>query len=278
MTAARSLVVFLLGSLIAVAQPKFEVASVRVVPANDDSRVPLRGGPGTSEPEQIQGWATITRLLHLAYGLDFDQITGPTFIGTENYAIAAKVPPGTTKDEVKLMWRDLLAERFHFQSHLVQKNFASYELLIAKGGPKLKKSDGGPTQPGFPVPRTGQKWAVTRVPPRTQRLTFRDTTIAEFIQRISWAFSNIVRENELTLGRIVDKTGLTEQYDFTLEFAGQIGGPGGAYPPPLPDGQTDTAPFLIDAIRQQLGLNLSEGKTMLDVMIVDHVDRVPTEN
>ncbi len=66
-------------------------------------------------------------------------------------------------------------------------------------------------------------------------------------------------------------------YDFTFEFAGFMG-PGGAFPPPLPDGETDTAPYLFNALRQQLGLTIEERKRPLDVLVVDHADKLPTDN
>jgi uncharacterized protein (TIGR03435 family) len=66
-------------------------------------------------------------------------------------------------------------------------------------------------------------------------------------------------------------------YDFTFEYAG-LPQAGGSHPPPLPDGETDTAPNLFDALQAQLGLKLEEKKAKLDVLVIDHVDRLPTEN
>jgi len=80
----------------------------------------------------------------------------------------------------------------------------------------------------------------------------------------------------MSLGRVVDKTELPGTYDFTLEYAGRFQSTLSA--PPLPKGEVDTAPLLFDAIRQQLGLQLEEKKEKLPVLMVDHVDRVPTEN
>lgn len=269
---AYALVCFFLALAPPQQQLKFEVASVKPVPAGSDVPVRMRGGPGTDQPELITYTnVTLARLVCLAYGVNFDQVSGPSFIGKDTYAILAKVPPGTTKEQVTLMWRDLLSERFHLKVHTIKKDLPVYELSLGKGGPKFR------IEPGFPVPRADAKWAQGRIAPRTTRLTFRNASMAEFIQRISWALSTPTRENELTVGRIVDKTGLEGSYDFTLEFAGWLG-PGGASPEPLPEGQTDSAPFLVDAIRQQLGLIITEGKAPVDVLVVDHVDRVPTEN
>jgi uncharacterized protein (TIGR03435 family) len=80
----------------------------------------------------------------------------------------------------------------------------------------------------------------------------------------------------MSLGRVLDKTGLDGSYDFTLEFAGRF--QSGANPPPLPEGEMDTAPTLFVALQQQLGLRLEAKKAKLDLLVVDHAHRVPTEN
>jgi uncharacterized protein (TIGR03435 family) len=101
--------------------------------------------------------------------------------------------------------------------------------------------------------------------------------MAELVQRLAWPLGTLGKSGGLTVGRVIDKTGLDGLYDFTLEYAGGWG-PGGADPRPLPDGQSDTASTFFDAIRQQLGLQLKESKAPLDVLVVDHMDKVPTAN
>jgi uncharacterized protein (TIGR03435 family) len=79
------------------------------------------------------------------------------------------------------------------------------------------------------------------------------------------------------MGRVVDKTGIQGRYDFYLEYAGSWG-PTGAFPRSLPDGDVDTAPPLFEALRQQLGLEVKETKQLYDFMIIDGVEKAPTEN
>jgi uncharacterized protein (TIGR03435 family) len=293
--AARSAAVFLLFAAlcpdVAFAQSpgsvnssvKFEVASVRPAVRDEDAPSFMRGGPGTSDPGRITYQrVSLARFFYAAYGVDFDQISGPDWLGTELYTVVAKVPPGATKEQVKLMWQELLAERFHLKARMIKKDFPAYELSVAKGGPKFRKSGEGPVkqEPGFPVPPAGQKWAISVVPPRNTRLTARDYSMAEFVrEQLAWPLSTFLASYQaIAMGRVVDKTGLDGKYDFTLEYAGRRNSPGGAFPQPLPDGEADTAPFLFDALRQQLGLILTEGKAPLDVPVVDRVDKVPTEN
>ncbi len=272
-TAAAFLLLPALVSDLASAQDpgsiKFEVASVKL-DLRPDAPSLMRGGPGTPDPERITyERQRLIRLLSAAYGFAFDQISGPDWMSDNLYTIAAKLPPGTTKEQLKFMWQNLLVERFHLKTHIIQKDFPVYELSVAKGGPKFHE------EAGFPAPRPGENWAF-RPRPRDIRLTFRDCSMADFATRIGWPLSTAALGG-LTVGRVVNKTALEGSYSFTLEFAGAWG-PGGAFLPPLPDGQTDTASNLFDALRQQVGLRLDEGKARLDVLVVDHVDKVPTEN
>jgi len=189
---------------------KVEVASVKPAGPEHDGPSVYRVGPGTDDPERIMfERQSMLRLLGVASGFDWDQISAPAWVANEYYEINAKVPPGTTKEQVKVMWRNLLAERFNLKFHVAAENRSGYV--------------------GY-----------------------------------------------MSAGRVVDNTGLPGTYDFTLEFTGRL--QSGAYPPPLPDGQTDIAPSLFDAIRQQLGLQLEEKKEKLPVLVVDHLDRVPAKN
>lgn len=270
------------------AGPKFEVASVK--PAGPDHDGPPQFH---NDPERIAiDRATLLGMIKSAYDptsgydavhmLDWDQISGPAWIATEPYSVEVKIPPGTTKEQLRLMWQNLLAERFHLQVHFGSKEFTVYELTLAKAGPKFRKAGEGacPSEPGFPAPTSGAKRAMSYGPPRNTRQTFCDSSMVELAERLSWPLSEIsgqVYAGHFTLGKVVDRTGLEGYYDFTLEYAGRPA-QGGSHPEPLPEGEVDTAPNLFDALRQQLGLVLVEKKTKLDVLIVDHVDRVPTEN
>ncbi len=75
-----------------------------------------------------------------AYGVKTYQISGPAWLDTERFDIVAKVPQGATKDDVKLMLQNLLADRFKLTLHREKKDMPMYALLVAKNGPKLKES------------------------------------------------------------------------------------------------------------------------------------------
>ena len=123
----------------------FEVASVKPSPpVKPGERVfygPARGGPGTPDPGQITWtYARFVDLLMTAYDVRNYQISGPGWLDNERYDVIARVPAGATKEQVRVMWQNLLAERFGLVLHHDPREFRVDELVIAKGGAKLKES------------------------------------------------------------------------------------------------------------------------------------------
>ncbi len=233
------------------------------------------------------------QLLGRAYGEDFDQISGPKWIDSEQYTIRANVPPGATKDDLAKMLQRMLEERFHLAVHHRKKEFPVYELAVAKDGPRLRKSAGDPGQAaagaarpthgedGFPVlPPGGHHALFQPVEDGVQvtRETFRDCSMAELVQELAWPLGELSSwEQVLSVGRVVDKTGLSGKYDFKLYYAGAHY-PGGALPQFGRNGEPGVAPTLFDAIQQQLGLKLQSTKALLDTLVVDRLEKVPTDN
>jgi len=266
--------------------PRFEVASVKSSGSERDaSNDYIRGGPGTEIPQRIAWRVSLLRLLTTAYELDFDQVSGLGWIGSERYTVEATFPATTTKAQFALMLRDLLAERFHLKTHIVPKEFPAWELIVAKSGPKIHPAGKGPDKPapGFPELSPGKKFGYSMAMPRNVRLSFRECSMPELAQRLGWPLGSFGSIGGVAGGRVSDGTGLSGLYDFNLEYSG-VWGPVGYWGSntgvlrPLPDGEIDTAPPLFEALRRQLGLELKEKKTVLDVLVVDQVDKIPTEN
>jgi uncharacterized protein (TIGR03435 family) len=258
-------------------RPAFEVASVkRAPPYVDGADYQMHGGPGTSDPGQITYPRTwLPRLLTKAYGVSQDQISGPDWLETEAYSIVAKIPPSTTADRFNVMLQNLLADRFHLTLHHETREFQVYSLLVTKGGPKMKPpppdADAPPASPdqhwldgkGFPVLPPGAR--VVTVTGSGQlygsvRSTHRET-MAQFAEHLG-AWINMSNGDGITRGsppppHVIDKTGLTGTFAFTLEFAGAtfpanspLGTPADEWP-----GST-----LFVALEKQLGLRLRRGK------------------
>jgi len=280
----------------------FEVASVKPAepPAPGRRFTPLTGGPGTKSPTRLAGTTSLKSLLMRAYGVKSYQVGGPAWMETELYEIAAKVPPGATKEQVALMVQNLLMERFHLAVHRETKELPMYALLVGKNGPKLKESDpaaaaedetaaaGGdrprPTATmgpdGFP-----QFPADAKMPP----VVTLSLAGAEFT-RIKWF------ARHQTMDALADMIGgqvnrpvrnLTEiegQYDFTLAFESEplafarAARPTGASPDSAPPAPADPGPTIFAAVQEQLGLRLEQTRGPVEMLIVDRLDKVPTGN
>jgi len=208
------------------------------------------GGPGSHDPPGRISYtrATLKDLLTHAYGLvDYQQISGPGWLGEDEYDVVAKMPPDTNKEQFQSMLQNLLAERFKLTLHHETRNFPVYELVVGKSGPKLKESvvteNGDPPSMSMSYDANGQAHLKAR-------------------QQSPSALATMLHR---TAGRLVfDKTGLTGKYDFTLEFA-------------FRPGQNDDS-LLLDvfgAVQQQLGLRLEDKKAPFDFLVIEHAEKSP---
>jgi uncharacterized protein (TIGR03435 family) len=274
----------------------FEVASVRAA-GEKPPHTPIAaageitGGPGTADPTRMTfTWALMRRLLMSAFNLPIDQISGPDYVMGQDlrFDIVATLPEGATKEQAAEMLLNLLKERFHLTYHTEKKDFDMYTLVVAKGGPKLKDAevpDGPPPaapeigtplraapqdRDGFPDLPAGRPNSQGQTRNGVSRFTFRMASPQMLLNMIQFS---------LGPSRTTDKTGLTGKYDFHLEFS-QAGPPGiggrGAAGPDLD--ASDPAPDLFNALEKQLGLKLEKSKTPLDVIVIDRMDKQPTEN
>jgi uncharacterized protein (TIGR03435 family) len=263
------------------------------------------GGPGTKDPGRINyPYMSLKNLLMNAYDVKNYQITGPGFLDTERFDIIATMPPETTKEQFRVMLQNLLAERFKLTVHRETKELPMYELSVARGGPKMKESPpvaptadtDAPSQPppplpsqpkigpdGFPIlpmPTGGRGGIFTMMMPGRARLMATRQTMQDLAARLT---SQLNRP-------VTDATGLSAKYDFTLTFApdGVMGPMGMAPPPPPPPGaggndsvfvpEGEAPPTLFAAIQAQLGLKLEAKKGNVEIIVVDHIEKTPTEN
>jgi uncharacterized protein (TIGR03435 family) len=255
-------------------QPRFEVASVK--PAGPKSVRGEGGGPGRKDPTRYRYQAaTIEDIIVTAYHVDYFQVSSKTPINRETFDVEANVPEDATREQFRAMLRNLLEERFHLKAHVESRQFAAYELVVAKSGLKIKESGAAaaaedsrrPPGDGFPD-----------LPPGKPGLISRNTIVNGFLLTRLRArqepFSTLA-EMLHTPGeeQIVDKTGLTGKYDFTLEYGNTM--PGASREG---DAQTPIAASVFTALQQELGLQLIAKKLPFDVVVVESVDRVPAEN
>jgi uncharacterized protein (TIGR03435 family) len=245
----------------------FDVASVK--PAPQQRLGAFSGGPGSSDPGRITYESTtLENLIRGAYNLQPYQISGPARLTTEYYSVTATLPAATTMDQLRQMTANLLADRFGMVTHRVVKDFAGYEITVAKGGPKLTPSppgDGGlPVFRGTADGRGGQSGDS-----RLVRYQFTQTSMAILTNRLS-----------IMLGMkapVVDHTGIGGRFDFTLNVetlpidrGGRLGNASADF--------GDNSSNISDAMQNQLGLKLNKIKIPMDVLVIDHAERVPAPN
>ena len=154
----RAITILLAGFLLQAAclaeAPAFDAASVKVSGPGVSKTPLLSGGPGTSDPGRFRAHINMSSMLQAAFGVNVDQIKGPAwlrdFSAMPFYDIIATMPADTTKEQVEKMLQSLLAERFHLIWHHETRYFPGYELVVDKGGPKLKEVTSDPDPIGDP--------------------------------------------------------------------------------------------------------------------------------
>jgi uncharacterized protein (TIGR03435 family) len=256
-------------------RPEFEVASIK--PAAPDARgMWIRPSPG--------GRLDITNMslkeiIVLAWRVQPYQISGgPPWLSSARYDISAKAETSTTADERQLMIQALLADRFQLAMHRETKDLPIYALVLArkdgKLGPKPVESKKGgctafdPLRPPAP-PEPGKPDALNcgqqMMSPRSLRA-------------VSAPLANIIPMLARMLGRtIVDKTGLTGNYDVSLEWTPDES-QSAMLPPDVPKPVADgSGPSIFTALQEQLGLKLESQKGPVEILVIDRAEK-PSEN
>jgi uncharacterized protein (TIGR03435 family) len=284
--------------------PAFEAASVKVADKTINPFVTgtMKGGPGTSDPGRITyTQIDLIQLLMKAWDVEYYRINGPTWLKTrerDEYNITATIPPETSKQQFRVMLQNLLVERFQITLHHETRSFPGYELVVVPGGPKLREAahpdapdpTSGPTgklgDDGFLVLPPGHGKGV-RMSSTGIYAKFQNCTIADLVD--SYLRSFIQQSTGEETNHIVDKTGLAGKYDYTLKFdthaidSAVIVAPGirtassasSASDASVPSG----LPSLFVALEKQLGLKLVKSKGFpLDTIVIDHIEKTPTEN
>jgi uncharacterized protein (TIGR03435 family) len=205
------------------------------------------------------------------------------------YVVDAVMPPETTKEQLRLMLRNLLVDRFKLVAHRETKEVSGYSLVVAKTGLKLKESTGDSLSvSALPVPARNFDELAARLGPDgfPQEASWSPSAIEQgmsmYSSPVGWKVSfhrKTMRDLADYLWErmhtpVTDATALTPKYDFSLTYlpdeASLPSGPlADRYPP---------APNLFKALESQLGLRLEKGKIAVEMLIVDHIEKTPTEN
>ncbi len=236
------------------ADPGFEVATIK--PTNLDhpaAGLPLGHRimfPGTS----------VRFLLAFIYDVHDKQIFGaPDWIASERYDFdgVADIPGTPSLPQIQRMFQKLFADRLQLSFHHEKREMSTYILTVAKSGAKVTLSSEDPNSfhSLLGIPQRGMKG--------------RNLSMADLAARLQ---SGILDRP------VVDRTNLQARYDFELQWTPdetQFNQAGVRMPPP-----TDTAkapPGLFTALQEQLGLKLTPARALVDVIVIDHIEK-PSKN
>ena len=272
---ARKALLLLTGALIAISG---QFAPCQICTIQPSAPAPVRAvSPqqmpayevATIKPWDGNGFATPLRIyIQRAFGLSPNvagSVIGPDWINSKRYVIEAK-PPDSIRDamqtmtsaertnETALMQQSLLADRFRLKAHFETREMPVYELVPAKGGSKLTENSD----------------------PTKRRLAVNPSSIRASAMPIHGLADTLECAADIGGREVIDKTGLTATYDFSLKWTPlqTTPTPGGNGPAPPPDVEGAS---LFTALEEQLGLKLVPTKAQGHVLVIDHIEQ-PSEN
>lgn len=276
--------------------PAFDVASVRSNKSVTQplSRFPL--GPGDAYvPGNLFSGTNQPLIAYVRFAFKLSQgelLDLPTWVYDEHFDIAGRATGNPTKDQMRLMMQSLLADRFKLKAHTERRTKPAFNLVLAKPGrigPQLKadtddkacarssaeQSAGAvptliPTEPssksGLQLPPIlcGTIGQVSASAPDKGRIAGRKVTVERIAAFLKNPFTGVDRQ-------VLDRTGLTGTFDFSLEWSPErdIAGPA--------DQAAASGPSFLEALQKQLGFKLEGTTATADVLVIDHVER-PDEN
>jgi uncharacterized protein (TIGR03435 family) len=268
----------MLSSICGAQEPKkvleFEVASVKPAPPPVEFAIAKGLRYFRSNDERFEATnERLAGLISFAYGVKYERISGPAWIDQDYFRVLAKLPPGSTNEDTPAMLQKLLADRFKLGLHHEQRPQAVYELVVGTNGPKLRSPAPGAPQGSYGWPGQVFCGGCTLA------------QLADFIGgRISAGMSSENQAGEFVEHKIdrpvVDETGLAGIYDIDLQWVppGGLGNrirfPDDKEPPRDPSVKADSIFGALEAV----GLKLQAARHSFDYLVVDHAQRVPSEN
>ena len=241
---------FLFAAWAGAQSPSFDVASLKPVQLTGEDT--YRANLGTiRHGELLMTNVTLADILRFAFAITNDeQLAGPDWMRNKGvrFDILAKAPPDTPNDQILLMLQTLLKERFKLAYHREPKVLSFLALEVGRNGSKLRQADES-------TAASGNKFFIGDIVSNRVSMQMLTTVLSRFLRE-----------------PILDMTGLQGYYEVKLEWVpepGQLGAPAADAPP---------GPNIFTAVQTQLGLALKPQKRPMDVIVVDHAERVPQEN
>ncbi len=231
--------------------PQFEVATVKPnrSPDPNNEKGYWRAVKGDEVKITMRNGNLLT-FIEEAYGLKEYQIKGPEWLKEERFDVVATASH-VTRQQIGLMLQTLLKERFKMEVHHESKVLPVYALVVGKNAPKIQ-----------PVKAEGDSGVWNGI----GKLTAKKLSMAHFAEALSGQMDRPV----------LDMTGLEGVFDFTLEYTSQNTQPLDAEGNAAPD--LGSGPSIFTALQEQLGLKLESRKAPVEILVIDHAEKVPTEN
>jgi uncharacterized protein (TIGR03435 family) len=223
--------------------PAFDVASVKPTQHGRNAEGLSRSSVEIPSPDRLVAEnSSLDELIRFAYDLKEYQVAGPVWLNddSECFDVVAKAGSGYSKAQIRMMLQTLLKQRFKLAEHRENRVLPIYELVVGKRGPKLRDAD--------PSGRKGTSSGGGK-------LTATKVTMADFAYQLSRQLNRPV----------IDKTNVSGAFDITLRYSR--------------DEETASAdPPLSTAIQETLGLKLESTRGPIEVLVVDHIEKAPTQN
>jgi len=222
----------------------FEVASVKPHTADTPGQPPRTA---QDQGRIVMSNRLLRSMIIEAFGIRNFQLEHPAWMDQNRYDIVAKIPEGATKEQQRIMMRNLLTERFQLQVRRETRNLAALALVPGKGEPKLTRND-APPDPDAGIKQSVRNGIITD--------TARQQSMAKLVTWLTGALDRPV----------LNETGLDGNFDFSMSWSVDTA-----------TADTDLHDALISAV-QQLGLKLESRKAPVEVLIVVSALKVPLEN
>jgi len=245
---------FTAAAVFAQTAPAFDAASIKLSTAPPGSASEIREDTGRIAGRNV----TLKRCIRGAYDIPESRIVGgPKWADEERYDIDAKSAGPAGGHELMAMLQQLLAERFSLKLHHGTKQLPVYEMVVAKGGIKMKDAATDPAPPQLGKGEDGKPLSTLR--------WSKNTTLMQAYSMKS--LTNLLTMPAAQVGRpVLDKTGLTSTYNFKFDWS--------IYSATAAAGNstTEDAPSIFTALGE-IGLKLQPATASVETIAIDHVER-----
>lgn len=222
--------------------PAFDVASVKLTAHGRNADGPSFSDLKIAGPGRLVGTnASLEECIRWAYNVKEYQVSGPDWIRSNapSYDIEAKAPPDATSSQMRLMLQKLLRERFKLALHRESKSLPVYILTVGKNGLRLQSAN-----------MDARAGLMSQSGSTTVRVTGDRATMASLANHLSLDLDHPV----------FDKTGMQGAFRINLEWARAADGPS------------------VFAALQDVGLKLEASKAPIELLVIDHAERIPAAN